>query len=81
VSEALGCVDLGGEVAGARIDGSKDAADGAPMRAALAALEAADKGGIYPQLLGDLFLCHPGPLSERAEGVPKDDLVLLGGRL
>jgi excisionase family DNA binding protein len=38
--------------------------------APLAVIEAADEGGIYPQLLGDLFLDHPGPLSERAEGVP-----------
>jgi hypothetical protein len=47
--------------------------------AALAALETADKGGIYPQPLGDLFLGHPGPPAERAEGVPEDELVLLGG--
>ncbi|HTZ85251.1 MAG TPA: hypothetical protein VMB05_01155 [Solirubrobacteraceae bacterium] len=49
------------------------------MCAALAALEAADEGGIYPQPLGDLFLRHPRPLSQRAEGVPEDELVLLGG--
>ena len=50
------------------------------MRAALATLEPANEGGIYPQPLGDLFLRHPRPLSERAEGVPEDELVLLGGR-
>jgi len=77
----LGGVDLAGEVADARVDGCEDAADGAPVCAALAALEAADEGGIYPEPLGDLFLGHPGPLAERAEGLPKDELVLLGGGL
>jgi hypothetical protein len=43
----------------------------------LAALEAADECGIYPQSLGDLFLSHPGPLAQRAKGVPEDELVLV----
>jgi hypothetical protein len=75
----LGGVDLAGEVADAGVDGCEDAADGAPVRASLAALKAADEGGIYPQQLGDLFLGHPGALAERAEGLPEDELILLGG--
>jgi hypothetical protein len=75
----LGGVNLAGEVADARVDGGEDAADGAPVCASLAALKAADECGIYPQSLGDLFLGHPGPLAQRAEGVPEDELVLFGG--
>ena len=44
--------------------GGKDAADGAPVCVALAALKAPDEGGIYPQPLGDLFLGHPGLLAQ-----------------
>jgi hypothetical protein len=41
---------------------------------------AAHEGGVYPQPLGDLFLGHPGALSERAEGLPEDELILLDRR-
>lgn len=47
VARSAASISAGGEVAGARVDGRKDAADGAPVRAALAALKAADKGRVY----------------------------------
>lgn len=76
---ALGGVDLAGEVADAGVDGGEDAADGAPVCAALAALKAADEGGIYPQPLSNLFLRYPRPLAQCAERVSEDELVLLRG--
>jgi hypothetical protein len=76
----LGGVDLASEVGCAGVDGGKDAADCAPVGAALAALQAAYEGRIDLQPLGDLFLGHPGLLAQRAECLAEDDLLLLGGR-
>src|ERR1700758_3469864 len=50
----VGAVDLAGEVADAGIDGDEDAADRAPVGAALATLKAADEGRVDLQPLRDL---------------------------
>lgn len=74
---ALGGFDLSGEVADARVERGEDAADRAPVCAALAALQAADERRIDAQAVGELFLRHPGVLAQRAEGLSEDQLVLL----
>lgn len=77
---ALGGFDRGGEVADARFERGEDAADRAPVGAALAALETPDEGGVHTQAFGELFLRDLTLLAQRAEGVAEDALLLLGAR-
>lgn len=75
----FGGIDLASEVAGAGVDCGEDAADCAPVGAALAALQSANEGRIDLQLFGDLFLRHPRLLAKRAQCLAEDELLLLGG--
>jgi hypothetical protein len=75
---ALSSIDLGGEVADARIECGEDAPDGAPVRPSLPALKTPDECGIDPQTFSELLLCDARSLAERAQGAAKDQLVLFG---
>lgn len=70
-ARVLGSVDLAGKVADARVDGCEDAADGAPVRAALTALEAADEGGSTPSRSATCSWVIPARLRSERRACPR----------